>query len=534
MFDRAKVAEQRPDAASRRRERAEPLTVQPVLQKNLRVGAANDPAERAADRFADAVMGALRSPPDSDPAASLFATESTRIVRSAARSEVGLDGGDVPDDVARGIRASTGAPLDGTTRATMESATGVDLAAVRVHTDSAVPSRIQASAFTLGTDIHFAPGQYRPTTRAGQWLLGHELAHVVQQGGADRARRVVRRYKIRTDTDGDTWRVSESGKTALCVTQNEGGQMLFATKDLISQANKALKKAGNNGSFVRLAIDESKGLKAGILKGVANDVSPVTPKLVTVGPDPGDKKLKLINEGKLKDDDGTKSSEFALWADCGRSSRAVMGTAMGPRAHARIGSTSVESGSSADPAAFTSLYKQAIPQFMAVKANGKYLKKGIHYTGGGLFGKRQLITAATDDEAKRQYWDLGKAGRKAFDAFTGINLAADPEIGGAYTLVTEENMPGFTSSGSTWNFHWAGVVMKDGPNNITLENYAVSYGSDPDPVVNKQLQQKAYDEVNRKYVFQMYGTEKKDQTFHEEHLASGTHGTRGSTFGVKA
>ena len=46
----------------------------------------------------------------------------------------------------------------------METATGVDLAGVRVHRDSAVAPRIQASAFTLGTDIHFAPGQYRPGT----------------------------------------------------------------------------------------------------------------------------------------------------------------------------------------------------------------------------------------------------------------------------------------------------------------------------------------------------------------------------------
>ena len=534
MFDRAKVTEPRCDAASQRPERAEPSPTRPVLQRKLRVGAANDPAERAADHFADEVVAALRSQPTNEAAASMFATESTRIVRSVTPAAVGLDGGEVSDDVARRIRTSTGAPLDPTTRTTMESATGVDLGAVRVHRDSDVPSRIQASAFTLGTDIHFAPGQYRPATRDGQWLLGHELAHVVQQGGADRARRVVRRYKVRTDTDGDAWRVSESGKTALCVTQREVGRTLFATKDLISQANKGLKQAGTNGSFVRLAIDESKTLKGGLLKGVANDVSPVTPRLVTVGPDPGDKKLKRINKGQLKDDDGTKSAEFALWADCGRSSRAVMGTAMGPRAHARIGATDVESAPSADPAAFTGLYKQAMPQFVALKANAKYLKKGIHYTGGGLLAKRQPIAAADDDEAKRQYWELGKAGRKAFDAFTGINLAANPEIGGAYTLVTEEDMPGFTSSGSTWNFHWAGVVMKDGPNNITLENYAVSYGSDPDPVVNKQLQQKAYDEVNRKYVFQMYGTEKKDQTFHEEHLASGTHGTRGSTFGVKA
>ena len=528
MFDRVQIAERRTERIRRR-------PAHPVLQAKLRVGAANDPAEHAADRFADEVMDALRRQRTADPAASPFAVDSTRIARAVVPTpSVGLDGGDVPDDVARGIRGSTGAPLDSSTRATMESATGVDLGAVRVHRDSAVPSKIQASAFTLGTDIHFAPGQYRPATRDGQWLLGHELAHVVQQGGADQARRVVRRYKVRTDTDGDTWRVSESGKKALWVTQAEGGQQLYATPDLVKQANTALALAGTNGSFVRLAVDESKHVTPGLVKGVANNAHPVTPKLVTVGPDPTDQKLKEINKGSRKDDDGTKSKEFALWADCGRSSRAVMGTPIGPKAHTKVGATPHVSGASADPATYTGVYKQAMGSFMAVKDNAKYLKKGVHYTGGGLFAKRQPITAADDDQAKRQYWELGKAGRKAFDKYTGVNLAADPEIGGAYTLVTEKTMPGFTSSGSTWNFHWAGVVMKDGPNNITLENYAVSYGTDPDPTINKQLQLRAYNHVNRDYVFNMYGTEKKDQTFHEEHLASGTHGTRGSTFGVKA
>ena len=38
-----------------------------------------------------------------------------------------------------------------------------------------------ALAFTLGTDLYFAPGQYNPETIYGQQLLGHELTHVVQQ-----------------------------------------------------------------------------------------------------------------------------------------------------------------------------------------------------------------------------------------------------------------------------------------------------------------------------------------------------------------
>ena len=36
-------------------------------------------------------------------------------------------------------------------------------------------------AYTQGTDIHFAPGQFKPDTSAGQQLLGHELTHVIQQ-----------------------------------------------------------------------------------------------------------------------------------------------------------------------------------------------------------------------------------------------------------------------------------------------------------------------------------------------------------------
>jgi hypothetical protein len=44
---------------------------------------------------------------------------------------------------------------------------------------------LNAKAFTLGTDIAFAPNQYSAHTPTGQNLLGHELAHVVQQRGLD-------------------------------------------------------------------------------------------------------------------------------------------------------------------------------------------------------------------------------------------------------------------------------------------------------------------------------------------------------------
>ena len=43
------------------------------------------------------------------------------------------------------------------------------------------PPSIGALAFTHGTDLYFAPGQYNPQSTQGQQLLGHELTHVVQQ-----------------------------------------------------------------------------------------------------------------------------------------------------------------------------------------------------------------------------------------------------------------------------------------------------------------------------------------------------------------
>jgi hypothetical protein len=58
---------------------------------------------------------------------------------------------------------------------------GIELSEVRVHTDSQRALQIGAQAYAEGGDIHFAPGQFRPNTAAGQQLIGHELAHVVQQ-----------------------------------------------------------------------------------------------------------------------------------------------------------------------------------------------------------------------------------------------------------------------------------------------------------------------------------------------------------------
>ncbi len=74
----------------------------------------------------------------------------------------------------------SGAPLPGGVRDKMESSLGADFADVRVHQGPQAES-MGAVAYAQGQDVHFKPGAYDPESSSGQRLLGHELAHVVQQ-----------------------------------------------------------------------------------------------------------------------------------------------------------------------------------------------------------------------------------------------------------------------------------------------------------------------------------------------------------------
>lgn len=73
----------------------------------------------------------------------------------------------------------TGIPGD--VKQKMENSLGSDFSSVRVHAESNKAPEVGALAYTQGTDIHFAPGQFKPDTTSGQQLLGHELTHVIQQ-----------------------------------------------------------------------------------------------------------------------------------------------------------------------------------------------------------------------------------------------------------------------------------------------------------------------------------------------------------------
>jgi len=81
---------------------------------------------------------------------------------------------------------SPGQPLDPSTRAFLEPRFGYEFSHVRVHTDGKAAESAQAMnalAYTIGKNVVFGTGQYRPHTDSGTKLLAHELVHVVQQHG---------------------------------------------------------------------------------------------------------------------------------------------------------------------------------------------------------------------------------------------------------------------------------------------------------------------------------------------------------------
>ena len=188
------------------RHRADALELPGILQAKLTIGKANDPFEQEADRVAEEVM---RMPAEAhaanlNPSASGNQSVQRKcscgkssgqgcgcdkrkkrlsLKRYNASSHAPVEAPPIVDEVL----GSSGQPLDSATRAFMEPRFGYDFADVRVHTNSAAArsaSDMNALAFTVGNHIAFGAGQYAPGMAKTNRLLAHELAHVVQQGGA--------------------------------------------------------------------------------------------------------------------------------------------------------------------------------------------------------------------------------------------------------------------------------------------------------------------------------------------------------------
>lgn len=168
-----------------------------MIQAKLQVGSADDAAEREADAVATEVLASLRSqssdvdrdrPTDQRAMTGVSTPSASRIRRASAAANdpvVGREGGVIDGDVAAGVlHPGGGVALESRIRPRLEGAFGTSFDSVRIHRESKIAPQLGARAFTYGSDVHFAPGEYRPATDDGMRVLSHELTHVVQQTGA--------------------------------------------------------------------------------------------------------------------------------------------------------------------------------------------------------------------------------------------------------------------------------------------------------------------------------------------------------------
>ncbi len=157
----------------------------PRIMPKLEIGEVNDPLEFEADRIADLVL--------SKTAGSIGSSSLPRIQRhstfGSAKPSV------VPHSVTT-VLTSPGQPMPTPLRRDLEDRFQHDFSRVRVHTGSVAAQSardVSARAYTVGSNIVFAAGQFAPETHEGRRLLAHELTHVVQQSSAESNSSVVQR-----------------------------------------------------------------------------------------------------------------------------------------------------------------------------------------------------------------------------------------------------------------------------------------------------------------------------------------------------
>ena len=215
-----KLEEQGNSLFSKTRETATPFFSPATIQPKLKIGQLGDKYEQEADAMADQVMQSFSRQPIVQAKCAECAEDEKVQMMEGEKEGMRKGGGlqrmaifESNEDQAAGIspfRGGTqmksnapneasvdlqtrlnaskgrGQTLSDDTRSPMESAFGKDFSSVRVHTGSEAVQMNQelgAQAFTHGSDVYFNEGKYRPETTEGQRLLGHELTHVVQQGG---------------------------------------------------------------------------------------------------------------------------------------------------------------------------------------------------------------------------------------------------------------------------------------------------------------------------------------------------------------
>jgi len=294
------------------------------------------------------------------------------------------------------------------------------------------------------------------------------------------------------DQTADKWpagvplRVSDDGNMA--VEQGSAAHLLWAASSQIDSANTVLKAVGSGVELEKQASTlkgvAPEGGEARTLNGVhaKNLVNQSAGAGLTIGPDCGNVARNILGAKGAGDLDKVSAQYRTVTSDPqgqplmeGRETAASQPEGM----KAEILET-ILAGSSTDAA-------------LAAK----------------LESSSKALGAAKGAAAVYQYENMPEALRDKLDEQAGLNKYVKPALGEGYAI--NRGITAVAGKG-TWNFHWGGVILSSGDDRVTLENFG-----------NK---------ADTEWGFNMYGTVKAGQTFHEQALASGEHGTKPVTMKV--
>lgn len=388
-----------------------------------------------------------------------------------------------------------GQPLPVTERAFLEPRLGTDLSQVRVHADAEaarLAARLSAKAFTVGSDVYFANGEYRPDTGSGRFLLAHELTHVAQQrrgvrldegmgrtgdayerqadAVADRVTRglataepsvagiasgtpatpVVQRFAAIAGQPYD--RLSDDGKMAVKDHQRDA----WAEGANITKSNQVL-----DGLKSKVKIEELSG----------NDISVAPPGETTKTTI---KKFRMINR--------VGGGEAELVDDCGGANQQILGS----ESHGYESFVGVNKRGTTDEYTAPSKYEADDNAAGGLVSTTERMSGEIYIH---IF-QREFNKTLSRVDALKEWGKLSSQDKKRLSEKYGINQYAVPKVGQGVTIGSERDMPGTSANG--YNFHFGFNLMTSGHDYITLEDYASS---------------------GVKYYFDMYGPESKGQSW---------------------
>ncbi|MEA5476392.1 DUF4157 domain-containing protein [Pseudanabaena galeata UHCC 0370] len=444
-------------------------------------------------------------------------------MKSLVQRRENVGGGEASTDLESSIQSARGSgqSLDASLQAKMGQAMGADFSGVKVHTDSRsdqLNKSIQAKAFTTGQDVFFRQGAYDPSSQGGQELIAHELTHVVQQGGkkALQSNAAIQRYvevsddaqnypvkKIKAgkksrnpdneeteeffsrqvpDEDGEftddqgnpivnieynsTVPLFVSDNSDLAIEKNAEAKVFFATKSLISSANKKL-----NGKVELRATNKYLLVGNGWSSKKLYQVEPIVVEnnqqgLAVTGPQRCNEMAEFVS-GKV----------------------GIEGVAM---IQANEVLMKIMKGTDAEPQ--VQVYRQALSAWQ--KMGGAVLKKTAEDAMDVMIQKyKQML----NDPMQTQEFE-GKLKKM------NINQFMKPKVGDA---IVTTGLYDSTDAVPDFLYHFATVVAKSGNDYITMENYAraknavTASGGDP------------------LFFFKMYGTKKNMQSWYEKQEASG-------------